>query len=212
MPRKVVPANSLCPYHVTARSVNRESFPIDIESMWSLYGDYLYLISGTYALRIHSFVMMPNHFHLIVSAPLANLSEAMRYFLRETSREISRLSGRINQSYGTRHHKSLISSHHYFMNAYKYVYRNPVRAGLCDRVEDYKFSTLSGLMGFAPLLIPVIEDTLLFPEDFDEGILRWLNTNPLANSEDEVRRALKRPSFSLTRNGRFESSLETRLL
>lgn len=75
---------------------------------WSVMGDYLYLTTHLFSLEILSFVLMGNHFHLLVRAPQANISPAMNYFMRETSREVSRLSGRINQTYGGRHHKSVV--------------------------------------------------------------------------------------------------------
>ena len=175
--------------------------------------DYLYLVAHLYTLRIHSFVLMPNHFHMIVTTPEVNLSAAMNYFMRETSREITLLSDRINQTYGNRHHKSALSTHHYFMNAYKYVYRNPVRAGLSRYVEEYAFSTLSGTLGLSRQAIPLWEDALLFSPSLDEATLTWLNQKPCVDQEAEVRKALRRPTFNLVPNkngGR--SLLETALL
>jgi putative transposase len=173
--------------------------------------DYLYLVAKSFDLSIHSFVMMPNHFHLLVSAPPGHLSPALNHFMRETSRAISGLTGRINQTYGSRNHKTVIESNHYFFNAYKYIYRNPVRAGLCQRVEDYRYSTLSGLLGLSQLVIPVAEDTILFPELFDESALTWLNKESDIDQEEEVRRALKKSTFALAkRNG--QSSVLERIL
>lgn len=208
MPRKPVPTNSTFPYHVNARTVNREHFPVDLDSIWSLMNDYLYLTSKSFGLLIHSFVLMPNHFHLLVSAPEGNLSPALNYFMRETSKQITRMSGRINQTYGSRNHKTVIESTHYFFNAYKYVYRNPVRAGLCQNVEDYKYSTLNGLLGFHYLGIPLAEDLILFPDFFDESAVTWLNKAPDPLYEEEVRRALRKSKFALAKRNGFSSSLE----
>ncbi|CAN5722255.1 hypothetical protein BH10BDE1_BH10BDE1_35840 [soil metagenome] len=174
--------------------------------------DYLFLSVKAFDLTIHSFVLMPNHFHLLVSAPPGNLSPALFQFMRETSRGITKIAGRINQTYGSRNHKTVIESHHYFLNAYKYVYRNPVRAGLCDKAQDYKYSTLSGLLGLNQLVIPVAEDTILFPEGFDGSAVDWLNTKPDVDHEEEVRCALKKSAFALAkRNGR-PSALERSVL
>ncbi len=214
MPRKRVPPNPDFPYHVTARCINREWFRIELPEVWSLMTDYLYLTSHLFSLEIQSFVLMSNHFHLVVRTPQANLSTAMNYFMRETSREITRKSGRINQTYGSRFHRSLITSHHYYMNVYKYVYRNPVRAGLCARVEDYPFSTLHGLLGQRKMLIPMVEDTLLFNPSLDERHMKWLNTKSLSSHEEEIRKGLKRAVFSLVagKNSGRPSELETRLI
>jgi len=214
MPRKPVVPSPNHPYHVTARCINRERFSLPLDIVWSIFEDYLYLIAIGYQVRIHCFVLMPNHFHLMVSTPQANLGQAMLYLLRETSREINRLSGRINQTYGGRYHKSLISSHHYFMCAYKYVYRNPVRAKLSHAVEDYPFSTLAGLCGRRRLLIPTVEDALLFTPGIDDRHISWLNTEPKAGHDEEMRLALKRPYFAFEtprKTGR-ESELKTTLL
>ncbi len=197
MPRKIIPASADYPYHVTARSLNRSPFPVAIEAMWELMQDYLFLTSHLYRLQIQSFVLMPNHFHLLVRTPDANIGAAMNYFMRESARETSRLSLRINQTYGARHHKTLVSDERYFFDVYKYVYRNPVRAGLVGRVEEYKYSTLYGLMGLAHLAIPVVEDTILFNEEFDEDTLRWLNSEPGEGLEDEIRQGLRHAEFAL---------------
>lgn len=212
MPRKPIPPSDHLPYHVTARALNREPFPVPIREMWSLVQDYLFLTTHLYDLQVHSFVLMPNHFHLLVSTPRANIGAAMNYFMRETARETSRLSSRINQTFGARHHKCLIGNSHYFTTAYKYVYRNPVRAGLARRTEEYPYSTLAGSLGLRPLVVPLTEDTILFPGDFDWTALEWLNQAPDEVVEDEVRQALKHSEFATnTARGR-RSVLETHLL
>lgn len=175
--------------------------------------DYLFLTHRLYGMKIHSFVLMPNHFHLLASFPEANIGACMNYFMRETSREITRLSGRINQTYGNRHHKSMIDSYHYFMNVYKYVYRNPVRARLSKLVQTYPYSTLAGLCGLQKLVIPLEPDTLIFNPAFQEATLTWLNTKPKPEHEEEIRKGLKHPTFTLkTPQTKKESELKTHLI
>ena len=212
--RRQVPISDRFPYHVSARTPNREFFKLPIEVVWKAFEDYLFLTKQTYNLNIHAFVLMSNHFHLLVSTPDANIGETMNYLLREISKELNRISGRINQNWGGAHYKTLIESYHYFKNTYKYIYRNPVRAGLCGLVQDYPFSTLSGLCGKTQLIIPVEEDTLLFDPDFNMKTLEWLNIPSCLEDEEEVRRALRRRVFDLSRNKHtgHASSLEHGLI
>lgn len=79
-------------------------------------------------------------------------------FMRETSRELTRLGNRVNQTYGGRFHRSLLESPIRYLHAYKYVYRNPVRAGKCKSVQEYPFSSIQGLLGETWLDVPVSED------------------------------------------------------
>ena len=198
MPRKIVPTTHLFPYHVSARCLNREWFEIPLSDVWCIFEDYLCFIHHNFGIEILSFVLMANHFHLILKAPNSNLSAAMNYFMRETSRQILQASGRINHIYGGRFSRSLITSNHYFMCAYKYVYRNPVEAKFCGRVEDYRFSTLAGLLGARKLSIPLSEDLTLFSDV--EGTLSWLNTAREKPIYEAVRKAIKKSAFEFGKN------------
>lgn len=176
--------------------------------------DYLFFIHHCFGVKIHGFVLMSNHIHLLISAPNGNLSAALLYFLREVSKEITRLSGRINQTWGARNYKSEITSYHHFMNVYKYVYSNPLRARLCSQAEVYPYSTLTGLCGNSRINIPMDLDTILFNPSFDEAILKWINTDPDPEKIREMRLGLSRPVFGLKTLKKTErpSELESRLL
>ena len=201
----------LCPYHVSSRSNNREAFPLPLTKVWGIFENYLYLTKIGFNLKIHSFLLMDNHFHLIVSAPDENLSQALGYFLREVSKEIGRAAKVRNHQFGGRSFKCAITDYHYYMHAYKYLYRNPISAGLCDRVEDYEFSTLHGLIGKSRLVIPVEEDVLLF-EDLEQTLM-WLNSTPEISKMEAVKAALRRNEFKLPRNeSGFASPLVDRCL
>lgn len=175
-------------------------------------GQQLFFVSHAFKLKIHSFVLMDNHFHLIATAPNANLSEAMAFFLRETSRELQKNSNRINRTWGGRFFRSRLGNYHYFMAAYKYVYRNPVEAGSSETAEDYPYSTLSGLLGKNRIIIPVVEDTLLFDSSTDET-LNWLNRKPTDEDREDVRKALRKSEFKYSQDTKNKRAhpLESRL-
>lgn len=179
-----------------------------MSAIWEIMCRQLYFVNFAFNLRIHSFVLMGNHFHIIVRTPDANLSKAMGYFMRETSRDITGLSHRINQTYGSRFHRSLLVSPLYYMHAYKYVYRNPVAARLCSKVEDYQYSSLQGLIGNRWLEVPVSEDENWGSLVSREKTLEWLNVAPVPEHWELVRAALKKKEFKLSKINREDSSLE----
>lgn len=200
MPRAHTILQSEFPYSVGARCINREWFRIPMKTVWEIMCSHLFFMHHGFGVRIHSFVLMSNHFHLLLTTPNANLSEAMQYFMRNTSRELTRAGNRINQSYGGRYFRCLIEEDHYYLHAYKYFYRNPVVAGLCENVEDYPFSTLSGLLGTNHLLIPLVEDRQLLTDP--KATLQWLNTPSNAENWVAVGNSLKRKIFYFPKDGR----------
>ncbi len=201
MPRKLFLCNPVDPYNLAARSHNKNYFPIPIEEVWQIMSDYLCILRSGFDVRIHSFVLMSNHFHMIASFPQANLSEAMQYFIGRTSRHISAEAGHINQIYGNRCYRSQITTHNHFMNVYKYNYRNPVEANICKAVEDYKYSTLNRLLGGDHQPFPIEEDTILFGEPFSKT-LNWLNREPVAEHRIAMKNALRRKVFQFAKVNR----------
>lgn len=209
MPRRKVIYSPDFPYHISARCHNKEWFDLPMSHVWETMSNYLFFIAKNYDVEIISFVLMSNHFHLLARFPKNNMAEAMNYFMRETSRKLSRDAGRINQTYGGRYFKSAIMKDHYFQHAYKYVYRNPVEGFLANRVEDYPYSTLQCLLGKNPGVIPLVEDPFLRFENIGETLL-WLNSAPNPDDKEEVRKALNKTEFSLTgrKGGQFVHHLE----
>ncbi len=199
MPRKKYQPSEFIPYHITARCINKQWFDLPLNHVWEILSEYLFFIHHAFGFRIHSFVLMNNHFHLIASTPHANLSEVMNYFMRESSKQIGLASGRINQIYGGPYFWSQLKSNIYYGHAYKYVYRNPVEGGLSLKVEDYPYSTLHALVGKTKTIIPLVEDTLLFPNAEDQ--LKWLNENYKSlDFKSDVKNALRKREFHFAKD------------
>ena len=96
-----------------------------------------------------AFCLMTTHYHLVVEVaddvlPKAmhslNLAYAKAFNLRHG------LRGRVQfRPYGA----SRIRADGDLLTRYRYVVRNPVRAGLCDRAEDWLWSSFAGTVGLA---------------------------------------------------------------
>ena len=116
--------------------------------------------------------------------------------MTETSRGIARKSNRINHIYGGRNHKSLIVDPVYYAHCLKYVYRNPVKAGVCKSVEDYKWSTISTKRSELNSLLvePPTSHLRFVPVDLTE-LLSWLNDPTPIELEEHCRKAIKRSRF-----------------
>lgn len=194
MPRANRVLQSVFPYHVTLRSINKMDFGVEPSKLWGFSSDLLLFCTYAFKIEIHSFVLMSNHYHMILRTPEANLSQFMNYFNRELSREITYKTGRINQKFGCRYHSSIVSELGYYHRVYKYVYRNPVEAGICDRVEDFRNSSLNFILGREAYRFPVF-DTYFESIDHHLPSLAWLNTPVDDLEKKSIKQGLKKPYF-----------------
>src|SRR5688500_9191320 len=100
MPRKNLIRSNVLPYHVTGRVNNREMFYAGIEDAWKELTQQCYEITILFGVRIHAFVLMPNHFHLLITVPEHDLVIVMQHFMRAATKEMNRRSGRSGRVFG----------------------------------------------------------------------------------------------------------------
>lgn len=191
MPRKNLIRTNIFPYHVTSRCHNKEWFDLPMQEVWIFAQKSLSEAHKLYPIELISFVLMGNHYHMILKTPSENLDLFMREFNRRFALKIRNKSEKINQVFGGRYKWSLISASHYFVNCYRYVYQNPVRAGISRRCEEYPFSTLRYLINCKPFIIPIY-DHYGFK---DEWGLRWLNESISDQEKRCIRTGLTRSEF-----------------
>jgi len=166
-----------------------------MDLVWDVFCEELYMTNLLYDLQIHSFVLMSNHYHLIASTPDANISKCMQYFSRSVSLRLTTMGNRINQTFAGRYFKSILHQPNHYLNTYKYCYRNPVTAKICDKVQDYPYSSLNGKLGGSRLGLHILNDDTLFPNT--DECLRWLNTSLETTHLEAIRCAVKRKYFTL---------------
>jgi putative transposase len=218
MPRKRLQRTSSLPYHVTARANNRGAFPLELEQLWEITGDECLLLNMIYGVEIHAFVLMPNHFHLLLTVPEHDLGIVMNEFMKSVSRRTNLGSGRSGHLFGGPYHWSLINNTRYYGHALKYVYRNPVRAKLCENVEDYRYSSLNGLLGTSHLPFPVsltrVGMEIALPAIDSHQQLSWLNKPFPKEAETLIQRGLRKRLFDtiMDRKDRRPIELLNRLL
>ena len=125
-------------YHVTCRgNARQEIFSKDAD--YSRFLDLLERSSGIYQVDVLAFLLMTNHFHLLVKTPLANLQEFMRHFNISYTSYYNRSHQKTGHLYQGRYKSFLIDADHYLQEVSRYIHLNPVRAkGKANLNEDEK--------------------------------------------------------------------------
>jgi putative transposase len=82
---------------------------------------------------------MPEHIHLLLSEPQrATLADALKSLKQGVSR---RLLGDAAHFWQKRYYDFNIRNDAQFVEKLRYIHRNPVKRGLCDRPEDWQWSS-----------------------------------------------------------------------
>lgn len=141
MPRK--PRFNLpdVPQHVIQRGNNREPCFYS-EQYYLRYLEVLRVSSSKYECRIHAYVLMTNHVHLLVTPLIENgLSKMMQSLGRRHVAYINSVCERTDILWEGRYKASLIDSEIYLLTSMCYIELNPVRVGIVDHPGNYKWSS-----------------------------------------------------------------------
>src|SRR5205814_1295482 len=139
-------------YHVMARGNRREAvFKDDLDR--SRFVETLGEACGMTGWRVHAFVLLSNHYHLMIETPEANLVAGMKWLQNTVTRRFNvrhRAWGRV---FGDRYKAVLVEGRErfYYETLMDYIHLNAVRAGLMrlgkgKRLLDYRWSSLA--MGY----------------------------------------------------------------
>lgn len=205
MPRKIIDTTEPIPFHVTTRTNNKEFLFEDMEYSWKLINDLAYEMTIIYEVQIHVVTLMNNHYHMIITCPIGNLAEVLRFLNTNYAISYNKKYGRCDHVFGKRYHRTALRNQFHFMAAYKYVVRNPVRANICSLVEEYKYCTFNALIGLERSMFPIynVSRTTGFgiSENYDE-MLEFLNEPFDSELEAKIGATLKKSEFKIGKRDR----------
>jgi putative transposase len=136
-------------YHVTSRGNERR--PIFRTNNDRLA--FLRFLGETverFGWSITAWVLMSNHFHLVIRTAEPNLSRGMHWLNGRYAGWFNRTHHRSGHLFQGRFHAFPIDEETYLAKVIRYVMLNPVRAAMVERPEKYRWSSYRATGGFEP--------------------------------------------------------------
>ena len=127
-------------YHVMSRGVNRGK-------IFTTQKDYLHFIgclkraTEKFDLNIFAFVLMGNHYHLLLSTPNANLVKAMQWLQTAYSIYYNKKHRRWGHLFQGRYNAILVEDESYWTGLSYYIHCNPIRARMVTDLSKYSWSS-----------------------------------------------------------------------
>jgi len=98
-------------------------------------------ICERFEIDIFAYVLMDNHYHLLIRTGRANLSKAMQWLGVTYTRRFNDRHARSGHLFQGRFKSILVQNDAYLMQLSCYIHRNPLRAKLVDRLARYRWSS-----------------------------------------------------------------------
>ena len=134
-------------YHVTSRGNERKAIFREVSDRKK----FLEILSSSieqFNVRLHAYVLMDNHYHLLVETPVGDLSRAIRHLNGVYTQYVNRRYRRVGHLFQGRYKAILIDKDSYLIELSRYIHLNPwrVRNGAREP-QRYAWSSLRAYAG-----------------------------------------------------------------
>jgi len=153
-------------YHVTSRgNEQRPIFRDDVDC--TMFLTFLGQAVQRFGWSLTAWVLMTNHYHLVIQTPEANLSRGMHWLNGTYAGWFNHRHKRSGHLFQGRFDSFLVERETYLRELLRYVVLNPVRAKMVARPEDYRWSSYRSTAGLeaADIWLDVPTTLGLFDDD-----------------------------------------------
>jgi putative transposase len=113
---------------------------LEADSARDIFEQILERVRRWYRFQVVGYVVMPEHVHLLLSEPeRSNLATALQVLKRRSSRRLRKPGDR--RVWQKRYYDFNVFSARKRTEKLRYMHRNPVKRGLVERPEDWKWSS-----------------------------------------------------------------------
>src|SRR5260370_10267376 len=133
-------------YHLTSRGNERKAIfraDADREAFLAFLGKVVH----RFGWRLSAWVLMSNHFHLVIQTPEPNLSRGIHWLNGSYPGWFNHEHERWGHLFGGRFKAFLVEEDTYLAEVLRDVVLNPVRAKMVERPDEYRWSSYRATAG-----------------------------------------------------------------
>lgn len=127
-------------YHVTSRGNERRKIFFSRKD-YEKFKEYVGEAKEKYRFILHGYVLMTNHYHLLIETPEKNLSKIMHHINSSYTTYTNVKRKRSGHLFQGRFKAIVADKDSYLLELSRYLHLNPVRAKIAERPEDYPYSS-----------------------------------------------------------------------
>jgi REP element-mobilizing transposase RayT len=133
-------------WHVTSRGVERREIFRDRNDR-ATFIEFLAETVTEAQWRLHAYVLMQNHYHLLVETPKCTLTQGAKLLNESYARHFNWRYERVGHLYQGRFKSICVESDGHLRNMLRYIVLNPVRCGAVASAGDFEWSNYRATAG-----------------------------------------------------------------
>ncbi|MEE1198734.1 MAG: transposase [Acutalibacteraceae bacterium] len=142
MPRSARRKSNSGIYHIMLRGINRQQIFEDIEDN-QRFLDTLLKYREQCGYVIYAYCLMGNHIHILLKEGKEDLAVVLKRIAGSYVYWYNWKYHRIGHLFQDRFKSEPVEDDAYFLTVLRYIHQNPIKAGLCKKVDSYQYSSFN---------------------------------------------------------------------
>ena len=142
MPRKGRKLTGSNIYHVMLRGINQQQIFYENED-YKVFINILYKVKEQSHFELYAYCLMGNHVHILLKTGDESLDTIFRRIGASFVYWYNGKYKRTGHLFQDRFKSEPVEDERYFYCVLRYIFRNPVAAGICKKPEDYPYSNIN---------------------------------------------------------------------
>jgi REP-associated tyrosine transposase len=134
-------------FHVFSRCIPSAGLVFRDDEDREIFLELVWRAARRHGWTCHAICLMGSHYHLVLETERESLSAGLHRLNSQYAMYFNRKHDAFGHVFASRYSARVIESEQYLYDACAYVLLNPVRAGLCDRIDDWPWSYSSYGLG-----------------------------------------------------------------
>jgi len=127
-------------YHIINRGVERRNI-FNEHSDYDFFLELLLKLSKDYDVIIHTYVLMTNHYHILLETKQKNLSKAIQFLNDKYAKYYNKKYIRVGHLWQGRYKSYALYDDAHFWVVAKYIERNPIKADMLNDINQYNYQS-----------------------------------------------------------------------
>ena len=165
MPRSARKKSGTGIYHVMLRGINQQQIFEDSEDCEK----FLQILKSCKAIsefKLYAYCLMGNHIHLLVHEVTEPIDQFKKRIATRFVYWYNIKYQRVGHLFQDRFKSEPVEDDAYFLTVLRYIHQNPIKAGICKKIEQYQYSSFNGFFSKNDLIDNDFVLNIISKDDF----------------------------------------------
>ncbi len=140
MPRQARKHSESGIYHVMLRGINQQQIFEDTEDC-DRFIQILHECKAVSEFKLFAYCLMNNHIHLLIKPEKEPIEQVFKRIGARYVYWFNVKYQRVGHLFQDRFKSEAVEDDEYFLTVLRYIHQNPTKAGICKKIENYKYSS-----------------------------------------------------------------------